>query len=521
MTSLITALTHPDAWRDAVDRVQVIETHISWVLLAGDYAYKIKKPVVLPFVDFGTLAARHRYCQDELRLNQRFAPQVYLDVVPITGSSESPKVEGPGEAIEYAVKMRRFDQEALFHRLLAQGALRPELIDRLATRIADFHAQAPATTDAGFGTPEKVLQPALDNFVEMFPYADARRRGTLQALEAWTRGAFARLEPVFAARHRDGYVRECHGDLHLRNIALIDGQPVPFDCIEFNAEFRWIDVINEAAFLVMDLLDRGRSDLGYRFLDGYLAETGDYAGIAVLRFYMIYRALVRAKVHDLRARQTKDDPHEAIRLQCAADHYLALAADIAHGAAPALILMHGFSGAGKSRVAAALVETLGAIRVRSDIERKRLFGLDGSARTDSEVGAGIYDPQASARTYAHLAGLAEMILGTGHSVILDATFLTRAQREPMYELASKLGKPVRVVACTADSDTLRERLAARATQGSDPSEASLEVLEHQMAFHEPLDATERERAVHCDMRGSESARVNACVGNVERSLSAD
>lgn len=520
MTPLIIALTDPKAWRHAVDRVQVIETHISWVLLAGEYAYKIKKPVVLPFVDFGTLAARHRYCQDELRLNRRFAPQVYLDVVPITGSSKSPKVEGDGDAIEYAVKMRRFDQQALFHHLLAEGALEPALIDKLAKRIAAFHARAPATTAAEFGTPEKVLQPALDNFREMRPYADTRRRATLQALEAWTRGAFARLEPVFAARHRDGYVRECHGDLHLRNIVLLDGQPVPFDCIEFNAQFRWIDVINEAAFLVMDLLDRGRPDLGYRFLDRYLAETGDYAGVAVLRFYMIYRALVRAKVHDLRARQAQDDPPEAVRLQCEADHYLALAADIAHGAAPVLILMHGFSGAGKSRVAAALVEALGAIRVRSDIERKRLFGLDGSARTDAKVDAGIYDPQASSRTYAHLAKLAEGILEAGYPVIVDAAFLVRAQRDPMYELASKLGKPVRIVDCTADADTLRERLAARAAQGSDPSEATLQILEHQMATHDPLRATERQRVVQCDMRGSEPTRVNACVGNVEQSLRA-
>lgn len=520
MTRLITALSDPEAWPHAIDHVEVIETHISWVLLAGDYAYKIKKPVVLPFLDFGTLAARHRHCRDELRLNRRFAPQVYLDVVPITGSSESPRVDGEGTPIEYAVKMRRFEQGALFNRLLEDGVLEPALIDRLAERIAVFHVQTPAITDAGFGTPNKVLQPVLDNFSEMLPHADSRRCAALQTLETWTRSAFARLEAFFAARHRDGYVRECHGDLHLRNVVLIDGQPVPFDCIEFSAELRCIDVISEAAFLVMDLLDRDRPDLGYRFLDRYLAETGDYPGITGLRFYLVYRALVRAKVHDLRSRQAADDPHESLRLRSAADHYVTLATDISQSATPALILMHGFSGAGKSRVAAALVEALGGIRVRSDIERKRLFGLGAGARTGSGVDAGIYSRRAGAQTYERLAELAGKILEAGYPVILDAAFLTRVQREPMYELANTLGNPVRIVDCTADATTLRERVAARAAQGGDASEATLEVLEHQMALHEPLSSTEQARTVLCDMCGSEATRVAACVVDVERSLSA-
>ncbi len=520
MTSLITALTEPGAYGHPAARIEVIETHISWVLLAGDYAYKIKKPVVLPFVDFGTLAARRRYCQDELRLNCRLAPQIYLDVVPITGSVESPKVGGSGTALEYAVKMRRFDQDSLFDHLLGRGALRPELIDRLAERIAAFHAQAPATTDPEFGTPHKVLQPALDNFSEMLPYADSRRRATLETLADWTREAFRRLEPVFAMRHRDGWVRDCHGDLHLRNIALIDGRPVPFDCIEFSAEFRWIDVTNEVAFLVMDLFDRGRPGLGYRFLDGYLAATGDYAGVAVLRFYLVYRALVRAKIHGLRARQVNADPREAERLQAAADHYLALAADIARGEKPALILMHGFSGAGKSRVAAALAEALGAIRVRSDVERKRLFGLSGTARSRTQVNAGIYARGASARTYTRLAELANTIVTAGYPAILDAAFLARWQREPMHELASKLGAPLWIVDCTADNDILRERVAARAARGSDASEATLEVLEHQMTSHEPLTAAEQKRVMLCDMEGSEADSVAACVTNVLRRLNA-
>lgn len=517
---LITALTDPAAYRSPVAAVEVIETHISWVLLAGEHAFKLKKPVVLPFADFGSLAARRHYCEEEVRLNRRLAPQVYLGVVPITGSEESPHVEGDGAAIEYAVKMRRFEQDALFSRLLARDALRPELVDRLADRIAAFHASAPAATAPDFGTPDRVLRVALDNFSEMAPGAGAARGATLARLEAWTRESFARLEPAFASRRRDGRVRECHGDLHLGNVALIDGEPVPFDCIEFNAALRWLDVIDEVAFLVMDLLDRGRPDLGYRFLDRYLAGTGDYAGVTVLRFYIVYRALVRAKVHGLRARQAAANAAEARRLGAAADHYLALASRVAMETEPVLVLMHGFSGAGKSRVAAALAAALGAIRVRADVERKRLFGLAGTERSHSTLDAGIYGHEASRRTYARLGDLADTILKAGYPAILDAAFLSRWQRDQMFAFAGRAGVAIWIVDCTADAGVLRDRVAARSTRGGDPSEATVAVLEHQMSTQDPLSAAEQARVVHCDMQGSEADRVAACVAGVLRRVDA-
>lgn len=517
---LLAALARPAAFAHPVASVEVMETHISWVLLAGDYAYKIKKPVVLPFADFGTLTARRHYCDEELRLNRRLAPQIYLGVVPIAGNPDSPTMDGDGTVLEYAVKMRRFSQDDLFDQLLAHGALRVELLDNLARRIAAFHACVPATMDEAFGTPEKVLQPALDNFSEMAPYAGAGRRARLDALEAWTRDAFERLKPVFAARHRGGRVRECHGDLHLRNIVLLDGEPVPFDCIEFSAELRWIDVMSEVAFLVMDLLDRARPDLAYRFLDSYLAEAGDYAGVAVLVFYIVYRALVRAKIHDLRGRQASTDPVEAQRLQAAADHYLKLADEVAHGDKPALILMHGFSGAGKSRVAASLAGAIGAIRLRSDVERKRLFGLGAAARSHSPVNAGIYGRTASTRTYAHLAELAATTLASGHPVVVDAAFLARGQRKPMRELALRLRVPFLIVDCAADIDVLRQRVIARAARGDDASEATIEVLEHQLATYEPLTAVEQQHLVHCNTEGHEADTVAACVARVVQRLAA-
>lgn len=523
-TPLIDALADLGAYTHPVDNVQVIETHLSWVLLAGDYAYKIKKPVKLAFVDFSDLTARRTYCEDELRLNHRLAPQIYLEVTPITGTLDAPLVGGDGPALEYAVCMRRFDQDEIFSELARRDTLEPELIDALAVRIADFHAHADVVAaDSGLGTPAAVLQPALDNFHEMAEHAGPGRAAELDGLENWTRNTYASLEPLLAARQRDGFVRDCHGDLHLGNIARIDGEAVPFDCLEFSTELRNIDVINEVAFLVMDLMDRGRPELGFRFLDRYLQMTGDYAGIRLLRFYIVYRALVRAKIHDLRARQAADtnDNAEAGRLQSAADHYLALARDTAESERPALLLMHGFSASGKSSVATALVERLGAIRLRSDVERKRLFGLAAGHDSRAEPGAGIYDRDAGARTYAHLADRAGELLAAGYPTVIDAAFLAHTQRHSMRALAAKRGVPLLIVDCNAPVDTLRERLQTRAAEESDPSDATLTVLENQLESHDPFTADETPAVVNCPMDGDRHEVTRACAERVASLLGND
>src|SRR6266516_4567782 len=268
------------------EQVTVLETHISYVLLTGRYAYKLKKAVDFGFLDFTTLAARRHFCEEELRLNRRLAPALYLDVVPITGSVDAPIVGGDGIAIEYAVKMGEFPQDALASGLLTRGELVPADIDALAAMVAAFHgAIEVAAAGAGFGAPEGILQRAQDNCSALLPLLD----DPAERAHAARRGAFLR-------RVEEGFVRECHGDLHLGNIARIDGELTIFDCIEFNPALRWIDVMSEVAFTVMDLEDRGRADLSHRFLNAYLERTGDYSGLAVLRFYLVYRALVRAKI---------------------------------------------------------------------------------------------------------------------------------------------------------------------------------------------------------------------------------
>lgn len=482
------------------DRIDVLETHISYVLLAGPYAYKIKKPVDLGFLNFRALRARKFYCEEELRLNRRFAPELYLDVIPITGSSTHPVLGGEDRPIEYAVKMRRFSQDCLLDRLLLRDDLRPEHIDQLAAGIADFHGRASAAsaTDA-FGTPSAVQQPALENFAQIRA-ADRAPPIELDALEQWTTNQSRSLEPTFRTRKRDGRVRECHGDLHLRNVALIDGKITLFDCLEFDPNLRWIDVMNEVAFLVMDLHDRKRPQLARRLLNRYLEITGDYAGLSVLRFYIVYRALVRAKVHCLRAQQPHLAASERERLRDQYLGYVALAKAQASAPPPSLIITHGLSGSGKTTCTQPLLELIGAVRIRSDVERKRLQGLNALARTESEVGKGAYSADATALTYRRLLDLTRTILEAGYAVIVDATFLRRWQRDPFRRFAQAHGVPFLILDVVADETLMRTRILERQQQLRDASEAGIAVLEQQIATQEPLQPDETPLVVTFDSR---------------------
>jgi hypothetical protein len=478
--------------------VQLIETHISYVLVAGAYAYKIKKAVRLAFLDFSTLAARRFYCEEELRLNRRHAPQIYLDVVAIKGSPETPRLGGDGPALEYAVRMRAFDQNELASALADRGALTAAHIDAIAARLAEFHRHAQVVATAG--APDiyrSALQRALDNCDEIRPtLRDPRDLSELERLRQWTQREHERLRDAFLRRARSGRVRECHGDLHLANVALIEGVPTFFDCIEFSASLRRIDVMSDAAFLAMDLEARGRTDLANRFLNAYLEATGDYEGLALLPFHTVYRALVRAKVACLdAARRTPVQPAE---LPAGYRAYLRCARAHAEPTHPALIITHGFSGCGKTTVTQGLLEQSGAIRLRSDVERKRLAGLSPGAQTRARVGGGLYTQDATEKTYNHLFLLAGAVLAAGYTVIVDATFLRRAQRDMFAELAALRRVPFAMLSFTAPEPALRQRILRRSRAGRDASEADLAVLQHQLVARDLLDASEYSRAVIYD-----------------------
>ena len=499
IAALVEALRDPACYQHPVDRVDVLETHISYVLLAGEYAYKLKKAVRLPFLDFSTPQLRRRYCREELRLNRRTAPQVYLDVVPIGGALRAPRVGLGGPALEHAVRMRRFAQEALFRRLAARGALGDEHVDALADALAGFHgAIAGGAVPEAMGTAGAIRAPAMENFDEILalrPRGPAR--DALEALRVWTEAEGAALAGVFDARRRDGFVRECHGDLHLGNVVSIGGAAVLFDGIEFAPRFRWTDVMADAAFPFMDLM-RGAERLAWRFLDGYLQRTGDYEGLAALRFYAVYRAVVRAKIAAVRASQLAPDDARRLDALSELDEYVELARRLASRHPPVLVLMHGVSGSGKSTAAQALLEALGAVRLRSDVERKRLHGLDPAAKTDSAVGGGIYTAEAGERTYRRLAELAQGALSAGYPVVVDAAFLERPRRDGLRDVAQACNAAFQIVSCFAPPGVLRERVGRRSRALADASEAGTEVLERQLTLEHALAPGEAAYATRID-----------------------
>jgi aminoglycoside phosphotransferase family enzyme/predicted kinase len=464
--------------------VQLIETHISWVLLSSEFAYKLKKPVKLGFLDFSTPQLRQRFCDEELRLNRRLAPNLYIDVVPVTGTTDAPEF-GPGPAIDHAVRMRRFPAGSLFSERLAAGRLESTHVDALAQRVADFHLAAPVAGEAmPYGTPQAIHSAAMQLLVRLEAHEGA---DTLRPLRRWLEEAALRLAPTWESRRRTGWVRECHGDLHLANAAMYDGDVIAFDCIEFDPALRWIDVMSDVAFIVMDLMAHERRDLAFRFLDVWLTQTGDHAGLAVLRHGLVYRALVRALVARLRPAGSASGPD-----------YLALARRLAAPGDARLALMHGLSGSGKTFWSQRLLERVAAVRLRSDVERKRLFGLKAEQRSADVVPEGIYTPEATERTFATLRERAALSLRAGWPTIVDATFLRQHERTAFERVARDLDVPFAILHCHAPAPELRRRIRHRRMHGHDASEADLAVLEEQLARQEPLDEAQMQQVVDID-----------------------
>ncbi len=485
---LIQAIQEHTEFDHPVDHIELVETHISYVLLTGRYAYKFKKPLDLGFLDFSTLDKRKFYCEEEVRLNRRFAPEIYLGVIAITEPEDHPVMAGTGEPIEYSVKMIQFPKGVEFDHLLESGRLMPVHIDDLAQQIANFHETAAIAPKGGpFGTPADIREATLANFAAIRPAKQAGDfTACLNRLEQWTLAALDDNTPRFIERRDTGFIRECHGDLHLGNIALYRNKPVVFDCIEFSEKLRWIDVISEIAFLVMDLDARDWSTLAYRLLNDYLGIRGDYEGLRLLQFYRVYRALVRCKIACIRMTQgdlgTLDRRKESRR----ARHYLELAGCYIQPARPALFITHGLSGSGKSTWSQQLLESIGAIRVRSDVERKRLHGLDADAKSNSGLQSNIYSRASTQATYNRLEGLARIIIEAGYPAIVDATFLEKDTRSQFQRLAEMLNVPFLILDFRAQEDVLRKRVKERKKSGNDASEAGLDVLEYQIKNFEPL-----------------------------------
>lgn len=509
---LIQALLKPEVYDHPTATIHCRQTHISWLILTGPYAYKIKKPVDFGFLDFSTLEKRNFYCHEELRLNRRLAPEIYLQVVRLTGESRSPRIDGPGQILEYAVKMIQFEEQDILAELAARDRLTEAQLENLAKLIADFHQRIDrAEAQSPYGEPEQIQEAALHNFSQIDPeLLDKESRATLDQLHQWTLQTFQPLQSSLAARKAGGAIRECHGDLHLGNIVLWQGRPLPFDCIEFNPFLRWIDVISETAFTVMDLCARGLSPLGYSFINQYLSLTGDYPGVKLLRYYLVYRAMVRAKIAYLTWRQT-----EASEIPEDLHRYLHLARDFTKPSAPTLWICHGFSGSGKSYASRQLAAHLGAIHLRSDIERKRLAGLPATADSKAGLEEGLYKPDFTRRTYLKLREDADTILAAGFPVIVDATFLDQTMRRLFADLATERRVVFRILDFKAPEALLRQRIASRQQQRKDPSEADLQVLEYQLAHHIPLSPQEQAVAITFDTgRGFELPEALSALAKI-------
>lgn len=470
---------------------QLFETHLSWVLVAGHVAYKIKKAVRFDFVDYSTLDARRYYCREEFRLNRRLAPDLYLGVVKITGTWHEPVIDGSGPALEYALRMRAFPQEALWDHRIRSGLLSRQEIDALAVNIAGFHqASDAAPADAEWGTRAMLHQIAAANLDTIgVLVADAEGRKSVDALSDWLTAEEENLHPVLQERKSQGFIRACHGDLHIRNILTENGRVQAFDCIEFNESLRWIDVMNDIAFLYMDLAFHGRGDLAAQLLNQYLSVTGDYEGVAVLRYYEVQRALTRCKVALLKSHQAGNGPvaadaEEGVR-------YLAFSRACIAPTSPTLVITHGYSGSGKSFFSGRVVELTGAIQLRSDVERKRIATLASSSNNTEKL----YSADFSRMTYQRLQALAKRLLECGWSVMVDAAFLKKEQRRDFESLAKNLGVPFFIFHILASEEVITRRIISRQKDARDASDAGLQVFADQLKGSEPLGDDEKKHVL--------------------------
>lgn len=499
LSKLIDGLTSPETYPHPVEVITTIETHISVIFLTGQYAYKLKKPVNFGFLDFSTLTLRKRYCELEITLNQRTAPNLYLKTLPLYYDGQHFSFSPIGELVDYVNQMVQFDPNAVLGRILEEETLSTEQIQRLAQDIAQFHQNAQTIVEnedqtLAWGQPDNLLHPMLDNFptlLKTFNHPDDQYR--LNQLAEWTVYTQKSLSDFLQQRRNHGYVKACHGDMHLDNIALLDGLPTLFDGIEFNEQFRWIDVINDLAFLLIDLENRQQPLLKRQLLNQYLAVTGDYDGLTCLVFYQVYRAMVRAKISALRAHQLESHPEQATQMLSLARHYIQQAEDTAYQVTPPkLILMQGVSGSGKSQYAQQLLQHVDAIIISSDIERKRLFGIDPLHRVSETEKSQLYSAEMSQKTYQRLAELAEKLLELGYSVIVDATFLKIQNQLHFQQLAKKTKSHFKLFSIQPFEHLgqIEINLKQRQQANNDPSDATLEVMKMQCQQFEAPKATE-------------------------------
>jgi aminoglycoside phosphotransferase family enzyme/predicted kinase len=507
LPSLIQQMLEPTFYPHLVkEPIQLIQTHASFVFLTGSFVYKLKKPVNFGFLDYSTLEKRHHFCQEEFRMNQRTAPDIYLEVLPISQINNKFQLADATSPVEYTLKMRQFPENALFIEMFEQGKLTEKHLENLGHIVANFHAHCPSNDYIrSFGDTEQIGEAINQNYEQSQKYIDGpQTQQQFDETKQYTDNLLNQHQDLFKVRVQQDKIRECHGDLHLKNIALVNDQIILFDCIEFNESFRFVDVMYDVAFTVMDLDARQRPDFSNVFLNTYLEQTGDWEGGQVLPFYLSRQAYVRAKVTSL----LLDDPNvpqaEKEKAFESAKNYYELAWKYTQNQQGQLILMSGLSGSGKSTVAKKLARQINAIHIRSDAVRKHLAGIPLSQRGGDEI----YTPEMTQKTYTRLLELGIKLANLGWTVILDAKYDRQVLRQPALEQAKTHQLPVKILYCDAPIKILRERLNQRI---GDIADATADLLASQQNAAEPFSKAEQPNVIVLDTTQNLEEQLKALV----------
>ncbi|MFH1003826.1 MAG: AAA family ATPase [Chloroflexota bacterium] len=508
------ALLAPGTYPEATKGVELVQTQMSFVFLTDQYVYKVKKPVNLGYLDYTTLEQRRLYCQREVALNRRLCPEAYLAVVPITRQPEGVALGGPGEPIEYAVKMRRLPQEAMMNVLLAGNRVSPEMVSRLAVKLADFHQHTATGPDIDtFGGLETITRNTEENFSQTERYIPRTiSQEQYRRITQFTRD-FIRQHPArFRQRVDAGRIRDCHGDLHAAHICFSNGICI-YDCIEFNERFRYCDVASEVAFLTMDLDHYGRADLSRHFIKAYVSQSQDEALKGLLGFYRCYRAYVRGKVEGFKLDDPYIAPAEKAKITGVARRYFSLAQAYTRPR-PRLIITVGLVGSGKSTLAQALAQRLGLVVISSDVTRKQLAAVPATEHHFDSFDSGIYSAEFTRRTYDRMFAEAGAALADGWPVIIDASFINAKERQTARELARDAGADFFIIECVLDETHTRQRLARRLKRGS-ASDGRWEIYPTQKERFEPVAGIPPANHVIIDTSGALSALIKKIEARID------
>jgi uncharacterized protein len=460
------ALMDPGIYPDNTAKIEMMQTQMSFVFLTGKYVYKIKKPVNLGYLDYSTLEKRLFFCRQEVELNRRLSPDVYLGVVPVTRQNGNISLSGQGEVVDYAVKMLYLPQDRMMNVLLERNRVSPPMVESVAKLLVKFHAGAAAgPAISAFGKIENIRITMEENFSQTDKYIDrAITEKRYRNLKQYTLRFMEEKSALFSRRIEGNHIRDCHGDLHSAHICFTKPLCI-YDCIEFNDRFRFNDVIAEIAFLAMDLDHFGRADLSRAFIETYVRLSRDYQIKDLLKFYKCYRAYVRGKVGCFKLDDPYVPPAEKLRTQESSWQYFELAESYTRPR-PLLFITSGLVGSGKTTLAQALARRTGATVISSDIVRKQLAAVPAGEHRFEEADSGIYSPDFSRRTYDDLFSSARSILEQGDHVILDASFIKSEERHRAQNIAAETGSDFFVIECRLDEENTRQRLDQRLRNGS-------------------------------------------------------